>query len=86
MTSHPNRNRSNRSLSQNPTAAEVRAARERAGFSLKQAGETIFKSFQAWQKWESGDRTMSAADFCLFLILTGQASVEEVAAASEAQP
>jgi hypothetical protein len=83
MTSHPNRNRSNRSLSQNPTAAEVRAARERVGLTAKAAGETIFKSLRAWQGWELGERTMSQSDFCLFLILTGQAKVEEVAAASE---
>lgn len=87
MTAHPNRKRSNRSLGMNPSAAEVKAARERAGFTPKQAGESIFKSFRSWQNWESTNpaeyRAMSASDFCLFLLITGQVTLEQVIAASE---
>jgi putative transcriptional regulator len=82
---HPNRSKLNRRLGANPTPLEVRAAREKAGLTAKQAGQTIFKSLRAWQAYELGERVMSAADFCLFLLVTDQADLEQIRAASLAE-
>lgn len=72
--SHPNRGK-NRTPESNPTPAEVRAAREKAGMTLDQAAATIYSTLRAWQNWESEgeeNRRMHPGLFELFLIKTGQ--------------
>ncbi len=83
MTTHPNRNRGNRTLGQNPTPEEVRVAREISGLTAKQAGLAVFRSLRTWQSWEMGERSMPADSFCLFLLITGQVPLDLVLEASD---
>jgi len=57
-----------------PTAAEVRAARKKAGLTQTQAAQVIYSTLSAWQKWESDEgaeaRRMHPALFELFLLKT----------------
>lgn len=73
--SHPNRSKTNRSMEANPTPAEVRAAREKAGLTQAEAADVIHGSTRAWENWETeGDeqRRMHPGLFELFLAKTGQ--------------
>ncbi len=51
MTNHPNR--SGKSLSRNPKAKEVKAARIAAGLSQTAAGELLHVNTNTWQQWEA---------------------------------
>ena len=72
MTSHPNRSKQNRAMKANPTASEIRSAREKAGLSQTEAAQLVYSTLRAWQNWESEDpnesRRMHPAIFELFLI------------------
>lgn len=60
-----------------PTRAEVRAARLKAELTQTQAGELVHASLKTWQNWESEGaegRKMPLAAWELFLIKTSQAS------------
>lgn len=77
MTSHPNRSKTNRHAKANPTPAEVRAAREKAGLTQTDAAAVIYGTLRAWQNWENEtdpaeQRRMHPAIFELFLAKTGQ--------------
>lgn len=77
MSNHPNRSKGNRSAKSNPTPAEVRAARERAGLTQTEAAAVIYGTLRAWQNWENDQdpneqRRMSPGLFELFLAKTGQ--------------
>lgn len=50
----------------NPTPAEIRAAREAAGLTQEQAGELIHGSRRAWQDYEAGNRKMHPGLWELF--------------------
>lgn len=50
----------------NPTPAEIRAAREAAGLTQEQAGELIHGSRRAWQDYEAGSRKMHPGLWELF--------------------
>jgi len=54
-----------------PDADTLRALREQLGMTQAQAAEVMRVNLRTWQKWELGERTMSAALFELFLIKTG---------------
>lgn len=54
------------------TPREVKAARLAAGLTQAQAAEVIHKRILAWQRYESGDRSMDCALYELFLLKTGQ--------------
>lgn len=41
-----------------PTPDQVRAAREAAGLTQREAGELIWVTADAWRQWESGIRRM----------------------------
>jgi DNA-binding transcriptional regulator YiaG len=72
---HANRSKVNRSEISNPTPAEIRAARDRAGLTMKEAAELIYSTLRTWQDWEAeGDtnRRMHPGLFELFQIKTGQ--------------
>jgi putative transcriptional regulator len=81
---HNNRSKRNRSLSANPTPAEVKAAREMTGLSQREAGRLIFRSLRTWQNWEFGERAMPPDSFALFLLLTNQLTLKDARAAATA--
>lgn len=90
MTAHQNRSKKNRRLDQNPTPAEVRAAREAAGLTQAAAGELIYSTLRAWQGYEAeasanDARRMHPQLFEAFLLKTGQAPAELVAAIADAR-
>lgn len=73
--SHPNRSKTNRSMSANPTPAEIREAREKAQLTQAAAAEIIHATTRSWENWETeGDeqRRMHPGLFELFLAKTGQ--------------
>jgi putative transcriptional regulator len=81
MTSHPNRSKANRYMKQNPTSAEVRAAREAAGLTQTQAAAMIYGTLRSWQNYEAEEgaadaRRMHPGLFELFLLKTAQLSLE----------
>lgn len=76
VPSHPNRSGKTDALGRNPTPAEIRAARDRAGLTQAEAAAKVLGTLRAWQNWESEDSTenrrMHPGLFKLFLILTNQ--------------
>ena len=50
MTNHPNRSAGR--PARNPSATEVRAAREAAGLTQAQAAKLVHASARNWQQWE----------------------------------
>lgn len=59
-----------------PTPEEVRSARNAAGMTQTEAAETVHMSMRAWQQWEGDERTMPPGLFELFMIKTGQWTVD----------
>lgn len=55
-----------------PTPDEVKEARTSSGMTQQQAAETIHVKWRAWQRYESGERSMHPAFFELFLLKTGK--------------
>lgn len=55
-----------------PTPADVKSARVAAGLTQAQAAAVIYKKLLAWQRYESGDRSMDCALYELFMLKTGQ--------------
>ena len=53
-----------------PTPAQIRAARERAGLTQTQAAARVYAKLRSWQDWEAGKRRMHPAFWRLFLIQT----------------
>jgi len=63
-----------------PTKEQVKEARLKAGLTQKRAAELIYlASYQTWQRFELGQRTMSESDYELFLLLTDQHPVYRLA-------
>ena len=58
MTNHPNRSAGHHA--RNPTAAEVRAAREAAGLTQEQSASLVYASLRNWQQWEQSEGASSA--------------------------
>lgn len=78
---HANRSRQNRSAASNPTPAEVRAARQKAGHTEQQAARLIYATETTWKEWEteqSERRRMHPASFELYLLKSGQKTLDEV--------
>ena len=65
-----------------PTPADVKSARAAAGLTQTQAAALIYKKLLAWQRYESGDRSMDVALYELFLIKTGQLNVSQLCGTS----
>jgi hypothetical protein len=62
-----------------PTPAQVKAARERAGLTLKQAAALAGSpNARAWLRYESAERQMGADRWALFLLALGQHPVYEL--------
>lgn len=55
-----------------PTPEQIKEARKRSGFTQTQAAAVIYKKLLAWQRYESGERSMDPALYELFLLKTGQ--------------
>jgi DNA-binding transcriptional regulator YiaG len=71
MTTHPNRGKK-RTPNSTPTPAEVRAARDAAGLTQREAADVVYASYRAWEDWEYGKRRCHPAMLRLFRLLTGQ--------------
>lgn len=72
---HPNRSKTTRAPGSNPSTADIRAAREKAGLTQREAADLIFGTERAWQDWEAEggtNRRMHPGLFELFQIKTGQ--------------
>lgn len=54
-----------------PTTIQVKDGRAKAGLTQTQAANVVHATHRAWQRWEAGDRAMSAADWELFQLKTG---------------
>jgi DNA (cytosine-5)-methyltransferase 1 len=55
-----------------PTPQQIKQARKEAGLTQKQAGELVHVEVRTWQKWEYGERPMSAAVWELFNLKINQ--------------
>jgi len=55
-------------MTNSPSPAEIRAAREAAGLTQSQAAALVRSGLRSWQQWESGDRKMHPAFWELFRI------------------
>ena len=66
MPNHPNRSQFNRSPARNPTPAEIRALRDKAGLTQVAATALLYSSLRAWEAWEGGTRRMHPAMWELF--------------------
>lgn len=58
-----------------PTPADVKSARAAVGLTQTQAAALIYKKLLAWQRYESGNRSMDVALYELFLLKTGQIDI-----------
>lgn len=54
----------------NPTPAEIRAARVAAGLTQTEAGAVIYCAMRTWQDWELGNRRMHPAFWELWKMKT----------------
>ena len=59
----------------NPTPEQIKKSRLNAGLTQAQAAAVIHKKLLAWQRYESGDRSMDCALYELFLLKTGQIDI-----------
>jgi DNA-binding transcriptional regulator YiaG len=66
MATHPNRSTKQKKPSATPSPEEVRAARELAQLTQKEAADLIHCTESGWQKWELGERRMHPAFWDLF--------------------
>ena len=71
MANHPNRSKRAAGQGRNPTADEIRAAREAAGLTQQQARDLVYASSRAWEQWEAGDARMHPGLWELFVIKAG---------------
>ncbi len=60
--------RSSPTFDESPSAATIRAARERAGYTQTQAAQLVRSSMRAWQEWERGTNAMPPGLWELFAI------------------
>ena len=55
-----------------PTAAQISAARERAGLSQQQAADLVHVDIRSWRRWELAERGVNMAAWELFLLRSDQ--------------
>ena len=65
-----------KSTPQHPSPETIRQARTAAGFTQTEAARTVRGSLRGWQQWEAGDRAMPPGLFELFMLKTGQWSLD----------
>ena len=63
----------------NPTPEQVRAARDKSGLTQREASLIVFgaDSPRGFQNWETGARQAPLGQWVLFLLMTGQATLED---------
>ncbi|MEZ5707277.1 MAG: XRE family transcriptional regulator [Burkholderiaceae bacterium] len=59
-----------------PTPEAIRHARTTAGITQSEAARAVRGSLRGWQQWEAGDRAMPPGLFELFMLKTGQWSLD----------
>lgn len=59
-----------------PTPEQIKLTRLSADLTQKQAAAIIHVLWKTWQRYESGDREMHPAFWELFLIKTGQKTLD----------
>jgi hypothetical protein len=55
-----------------PAPEEIRAERERAGWSPATAAAAVLVTERAWRQWEAGKRQMTPGLWILFTLLVGR--------------
>lgn len=60
----------------NPTPEQIKLSRKISGLTQTQAAALIYKKLLAWQRYESGGRSMDYALYELFMLKTGQMELE----------
>ena len=61
-----------------PTATEIKEARKLAGLTQQQAAELVHRADGArWREWEGGKYGIDLAVWELFLLKTGQRTLEK---------
>lgn len=61
-----------------PTPAEIKKVRTRAGLTQQQAAEVVHRADGArWREWEGGKYGIDLAVWELFLLKTGQRTLEK---------
>lgn len=62
---------------QQPTPAEIKDVRKRAGLTQQQAAEVVHRADGSrWREWEGGKYGIDLAVWELFLLKTGQRTLE----------
>lgn len=63
---------------QSPATEEIKQARKNAGLTQEQAANVVLSpSRRTWQEWEHGKNKMPPGLFELFLLKTGQKTLEQ---------
>ena len=68
-----------------PTLESIATARQRAGHTQAQAAAAVGVSARAWQQYESGDRSMPAPAWWLYLLRVGCVTLADLPAIPERQ-
>ncbi|WP_341928773.1 helix-turn-helix transcriptional regulator [Methyloversatilis discipulorum] len=68
-----------------PTPEAVATARQRAGHTQAQAAAAVGMTARAWQQYESGDRSMPASAWWLYLLRVGRITLADLPAIPERQ-
>lgn len=59
-----------------PTPDEILAARMAAGHTQEQAARAVYCGLRSWKRWESGEGPMPPAAWVLYLLRTGQTTLD----------
>jgi Helix-turn-helix domain len=59
-----------------PTPEQIRAARERAGWSKEVAASMVLVSLRSWQSYEAGSRRIPLGTWMLFGLAAGTVKME----------
>lgn len=68
-----------------PTPEAIAAERRRAGHTQAQAAAAVGVTARAWQHYESGDRSMPASAWWLYLLRVGRITLADLPAIPERQ-
>lgn len=68
-----------------PSPDAITTARQRAGHTQSQAAAAVGMTARAWQQYESGDRSMPAPAWWLYLLRVGRITLADLPAIPERQ-
>lgn len=80
MTSHPNRSKKNLRPGRNPLPEEIKEVRANARLTQPEAAKLVYRTTNAWARWEGGNRRMPADTWELFQIKVKNLSTPEAPA------